>query len=142
MTTTLATLRDWVELALGDPTNLIWSTATLDGAIRGALAEISGAAGTTLTLNGLDGATETTLEDRDTPLLVVGASAYALATRLSERIEEATPDREDLDDLAKHKDKAMANFQALLAGFKRRNLQESPNTPYTQWLWEEGQGFG
>lgn len=142
MTTTLATLRDWVALVLGDTTNLIWTTETLDQAIRSALAEISGAYGTSLTLNGLDGATETTLEEVDAHALVLGATTYALAIRVSDRFEEASPVREDIDALIKLRDKTMAQFQAQLEGVRLRRLQESTNTPYSAWDWEEGEDFG
>lgn len=141
MTITLSTLRDWVALALGDATNLIWSAETLDQAIRAALAEISGAYGTMVTLNGLDGATETTLEEADIQVLVLGATAYALTSRVSDRFEEASPVREDIDALIKHRDKTMAAFQEQLEGVRLRKFQEAEDAPYSAWEWEEGQGF-
>ena len=111
MTTTLSTLRDWVELALGDTTNLIWPTETLDQAIRAALAALSAVYGEVLTLNGLDSATATTLEEADIQRLVLGATAYALTIRVSDRVEEASPVREDIDALIKYRDKIMAAYQ-------------------------------
>ncbi len=142
MTTTLATLRDWVELTLGDTTNLIWSAETLDQAVRSALAELSGVYGCALTLNGLDGATETTIEEADVQVLVLGATAYTLANRVSERFEEASPVREDIDALIKHRDKTMAAFEGQLEGVRLRKFQEAEDAPYSPWEWEEGQEFG
>ena len=141
MTTTLSTLRDWVELALGDTTNLIWPTETLDQAIRAALAVLSGVYGEALTLNGLDSATVTTLEEADIQRLVLGATAYALTIRVSDRVEEASPVREDIDALIKHRDKTMALFQTQLEGVRLRKFQEADDAPCSAWDWEEGQGF-
>ena len=141
MTITLSTLRDWVELALGDTTNLIWSTETLEQAIRAALAALSGAYGATLTLNGLDAATTTTLEEGDVQTLVLGATAYALASRVAERFEEASPVREDIDALVKNRDQTMAEFQDQLEQVRLRKIQEAEEVPYAAWDWEEGEGF-
>ena len=141
MTTTLSTLRDWVELALGDTTNLIWPTETLDQAIRAALAALSGVYGEALTLNGLDSATATTLEEADIQRLVLGATAYALTIRVSDRVEEASPVREDIDALIKHRDKIMAAYQGQLELVRLRKFQESSDEPYSTWDWEEGEGF-
>ena len=141
MTSTLATVRDWVELALGDTTNLIWSTETLEQAIRAALAALSGVYGATVTLNGLDSAIETTLEAADVQTLVLGATAYALTSRVAERFEEASPVREDIDALVKNRDKTMAEFQDQLEQVRLREFQESEDEPYSAWDWEEGKGF-
>ena len=141
MTTTLTTVRDWVELALGDTTNLIWSTEALDQAIRAALAALSGVYGATLTLNGLDAATETTLEAADVQALVLGATAYALASRVAERFEEASPVREDIDALVKNRDQTMAQYQMQLEQVRLRKIQGAEDAPYAAWAWEEGEGF-
>jgi len=141
MTTTLAILRDWVELALGDTTNLIWSTETLEQVIRATLAALSGVYGATLTLNGLDAATATTLEAVDMQALVLGATAYALASRVAERFEEASPVREDIDALVKNRDQTMAQFQDQLEQVRLRKIQGTEDAPYTAWAWEEGEGF-
>jgi len=141
MTTTLTTVRDWVELALGDTTNLIWSTETLDQAMRAALAALSGFYGATLTLNGLDSATETTLVAADVQTLVLGATAYALASRVAERFEEASPVREDIDAMVKNRDKTMAEFQMQLEQIRLRKIQGAEDAPYSAWDWEEGEGF-
>jgi len=141
MTTTLTTLREMVEISLGDTTNLIWSTETLEQAIRAALAALSGVYGATLTLNSLDSATETTLEEEDVQVLVLGATAYALASRVAERFEEASPVREDIDALVKNRDQAMAEFQMQLEQVRLRKIQGAEEAPYTTWEWEEGEGF-
>ena len=141
MTITLSTLRDWVELTLGDTTNLIWSTEALDQAMRAALAALSGAYGATLTLNGLDSATTTTLEEGDMQTLVLGASAHALASRVAERFEEASPVREDIDALVKNRDQTMAQYQMQLEQVRLRKIQGAEDAPYAAWAWEEGEGF-
>ena len=141
MTSTLTTLREMVEISLGDTTNLIWSTETLDQAIRAALAALSGVYGATVTLNGLDSAIETTLEAADVQTLVLGATAYALTSRVAERFEEASPVREDIDALVKNRDQTLAQFQDQLEQVRLRKFQEAENAPYTAWAWEEGEGF-
>jgi len=141
MAHTLTTVRDQLENRLEDSTNLIFSTAVLDEAIRAALAEISKSYGSALTLNGLDAATETTIEDVDIHALLVGATAFACRSRLMAKFEEASPVREHPEDLAVWATQFMHEFLALVSLIKLRIFQESTSNPYDDWEWDEGSGF-
>jgi len=142
MTATLTTIRDQVEAHLDDASNLIWSTDSLDEAIRTALVELSRVSGTDLTLSGLDGAAETTLPDQDDHVLILGAVAYALQFVAAGDIkslplsDDAKP--QALTMLIKQR---MDAFHDLLEKVRVRYLQESADHPYSQWEWDEGEDF-
>lgn len=141
MAQTLATLRDAVEINLSDQTNLIFSTTVLDEAIRAALRELSRTYGSALLLNGLDGATVTTTDDIDDHVLIIGSVAHALTFRAVGRFEEAIPNTVLPEKLAAFASKCMHEFQSLLTQVQIRRFQESSDTPYSAWTWEEGTGF-
>jgi hypothetical protein len=141
MSITLTTVRNQIEIQLSDSSNTIWSEVTLDQAIRSALAELSQIYGSTLFLEGLDGAATTTIEAGDVHVLVMGAVAFALSFRISQRYEEASPVREDIEDLVKAKDKVQELYQDQIYQIKLRKFQESTDHPHTQWEWDEGTEF-
>jgi hypothetical protein len=137
MTATLATARDRVEMYLGDSSNLIYSTATIDEALRSALAELSTVHGTALTLNGLDTAVATTLPDIDEFALIIGAVAYALQFRNAARLEDAMPQAAEPDQIRLSADEFREHFNYQLKQIKRRLLQESSDHPHEEWDWDE-----
>ena len=141
MAYTLATVRDQLENRLVDATILIFSTTVLDEALRASLAEISNSYGTALTLNGLDAATETTIEDVDIHSLLVGGMAYACRFRLAEKYEEASPEREHPEHLAAWATQFMHEFLSLATLIKLRKFQKSSTNPHTVWDWDEGDDF-
>ena len=141
MAHTLTTVRDQLETRLEDATNLIFSTAALDEAIRASLAEISNAYGTALTLNGLDAAAATTIEDVDIHALLVGGMAHACRFRLMSKFEEASPVREHPEDLATWATQFMHEFLALATLIKLRKFQKASTAPHTEWDWDEGTDF-
>jgi methyltransferase-like protein len=141
MAATLATVRDQLEYRLSDATNLIFSTAVLDEAIRAALNEVSNAYGEAVTLNGLDAAAATTFDDIDLNTLIVGAMAYACRFRLIGKFEEASPVREHPDDLANWATEFMNHFLALTTQIRLRKFQEATTGPHSAWDWEEGDDF-
>lgn len=141
MAHTLSSVRDQLESRLIDATNLIFSTTALDEAIRASLADLSNTHGSVLTLNGLDGAVATIFNDLDLNTLLVGAVAYVLRFRLVGKFEEASPIREHPEDLAQWATDFMNEFQSLLTQVKLRLFQNSSDHPYSQWEWEEGDGF-
>ena len=114
MAHTLASIRDQVEINLADSSNLIWSTTILDEAIRAALLDISRIYDDVLTLNGLDGAGATTVEDLDAYVLVKGAAAHALVFRVVGRFEEATPEPNITPSLADLAEQRMKEFKSYL----------------------------
>ena len=141
MAHTLATFRDQLENRLEDSTNLIFSTAALDEAIRAALNEVSLAYGSAQTLSGLDAAVTTTFSDLDLNALVMGAMAYACRSRLMSKFEEASPVREHPEDLAKWTETFMSEFENLIYQIKLRKFQEATTSPISEWTWEEGDDF-
>jgi hypothetical protein len=141
MTATLSTARDQVEIHLQDLTNLIWSTTTIDEAMRAALAELGNAYGASLSLEGLDGALLTTYDELDHNTLLVGTVAYALRFRLVDKIDLASPTRVENQVLLKHAALQMAMFQSLLTQVRLRRFAVSGDCPYSQWEWDEGRTF-
>ena len=91
MATTLASLTDRVEAMLMDGSNLVFDTGTIAEGIRLAVGEynlareIDGLAA--VTLNGLDGASSTTLSTAHDTLIVIGAAGFATNSRSADRAE-------------------------------------------------------
>lgn len=141
MTITLSSVRDQVETRLSDSTNLIFSTSTLDEAIRAALSEVANTYGTALTLKDLDSATETTFDDQDLNALIIGSLAYALRFRLIGKYEDALPVRESPENFASTATAVMNNFQSLLIQIRLRRFQSSVDQPFSLWEWDEGSDF-
>ena len=141
MAHTLASIRDQVEINLADSTNLIWSTAVIDEAIRAALLDLSKVYGKDLTLKDLDAALTTTFEDIDAYVLVVGAAAYALMFRTVGRFEESTPEPKIVPMYANMAKSHMGTFYAMLKVTNLRLKQVNSNTPWAGWEWEEEGGF-
>jgi hypothetical protein len=141
MVYTLASVRDQIEINLMDTTNLIWSTAVLDEAIRAALQDLSRVYGLAVTLKDLDSAIETTFEDQDVYILIRGAVAYSLTFRSVGRYEEATPEPKLAPSFAINAQVTMAEFFALLTLINQRLKQESTNVPHAPWVWDERGNF-
>lgn len=83
----LATVITRVENFCLDASNTKFTEASITDAIRQALGDVSLAAGVVLTLDGLDGATETTLPPRLEGSLVSGAAGYAAMMRVGSRAD-------------------------------------------------------
>jgi len=141
MPPTLSSVRDQVETRLQDPSNLIFSTDTIDEALRASLANLSNAYGSSQPLKDLDGAASTTFEDVDLNTLIVGTAAYCLCFRFIGKYEEASPDREKSLDLAKAAAETMHEFQSLLNHVRTRRFFEAVDHPYSQWVWDGGSDF-
>lgn len=168
MPPTLQSVRAQVEYNLMDTTHLIWSTTTLDEAIRAALADLSITRAQVLQLKDLDGAQTTTVGDLDISLLVKGAAAHALIFRVVGRFEEATPEPNLTPALAKFAENLMKAFKAELAGVpvssnpaldvelakqayqtsikavedaRIKTMQESCDEPFSSWAWKERNKF-
>ena len=142
MAATLSTIRTQLEQHLDDIYHLVYTSDALGQSLRAALSQISQVSGHTLTLSGLDSATETTLPETDEFALLIGGVAHALRMRSAgafKSLPQITDDKAPaLPDLATV---TMAQFQILLDHIRRRTLQESPDPPYAPWDWHEGSGF-
>jgi len=141
LSATLSTARDQVEIRLQETANLIFSTDSIDEALRASLAEFSGPYGSTQTLSGLDGASSTSFEDQDLNTLIIGAVAYVLRFRLVGKFEEASPIREHPEDLAKWATEFMNEFPSQLITIRLRFFQNADDSPFSQWEWDEGDEF-
>jgi hypothetical protein len=141
MPLTLSTAKASLEEHLADLSNLVWSDTALEEALRAALAELANAYGSALSLDGLDGATSTTLEDLDAQVLVTGGAAYAARFRVMGRYEEATPEDRQNEPMAKWAAETMAKFQSDLIRVRVRKFQDSTDCPYSPWDWAEGRDF-
>jgi hypothetical protein len=141
MTAILTNLKTRLSEQLSDLSNLIWSSSVLEEALRSSLGELSKAYGEILTLDGLDAAVITTVEDIDTQVLLTGALAYAIRFRVMGRFEEATPEDLQPEEMARWADETMNKFQSELFLIRMRRFQKSADHPYAAWDWEEGRDF-
>lgn len=141
MSLSLSSARDAVEIHLSDSSNLVFSPTMLDEAVRAALRALSGVYGSPQTLSGLDGAAATSFDPSDEHTLIMGAVAFALSFRAAGRFEDALPDDHLPPDLADLAQTRMSLFENLLTQSRIRKLQESTDTPYAAWDWDEGSGF-
>jgi len=141
MPASLTSVKIQLETQLSELSSLVWSSTALEEAVRAALAEIAGTYGSAVTLNGLDGAISTTLEDTDVHALVIGGVAHAARFRIFGRFEEATPENLNHDALIGWAEAAMAVFQSALIQIRLRRFQESIDPPYSPWDWDEGRAF-
>jgi hypothetical protein len=140
MSLTLMKITERVSCHLNDTGNLIWSEVMLETAVRSALLALGRVLEESITLEGLDGAVETTLAEDDQHVLVVGAVAYALTFRASGRFEDARGKADLPKTLADWATAHMTRFQTMLAEVKGRSHQESTTAPYDQWVWDEEEG--
>lgn len=141
MSATLTSAKAQLETQLSEFSTLVWSSTALEEALRASLAEISRAYGSAVTLNGLDGALITTLEEVDTHVLIIGGVAYATRFRVMGRFEEATPEDSQSEDMTRWATETMAKFQSALTQIRLRRFQESADPPYSPWDWDEGRDF-
>ena len=110
----LTDFRLQIERNLMDTTNLIWSTAILEEALRASLADISRAYDEQLFVQNLDTALTTTVNVLDYYLLVKGAVAHALIFRTVGRFEESTPEPSLTPHLATLAEQRMKEFKYYL----------------------------
>ncbi len=131
----LTDLRTRIRTQYLDPQGLVLDDDTLDEGFRSALEEISRIYGTALTLEGLDGATVTTLEPLDLPCLLTGVTAFGLKIILLNRLKgfstSLTADAELMT--AEHHFKE--RFKTFLEELRMTDLQRSEACPHIGWEW-------
>jgi hypothetical protein len=133
MSLTLAEVRAQVSVHLNDTGKLIWTDTLLDSSIRSALQALGRALGEALTLDGLDGAPETTLAEDDQQALVVGAVAHALKLRVTGKFENARTGGAPMGELADWAAKQMERFERLLADLMRPGIGRRRDEPDCNW---------
>lgn len=139
MSLTLTEIKARVSVHLNDTGKLIWGDDLLESAIRSALFAIGRVLDTTLSLEGLDGAVETTLAEDHQHVLVIGAVAYGLTLRATGRFDDARAREELPGALTSWASAHMARFQVMLGSVKAEMHQKAETVPYDKWDWEEDQ---
>ena len=72
--------------------------------------------------------------------MILGGAAFSCRFRFYDRVEEATPERENPEKLLSAASKYMDVFLGALSEIALRKFQKSASAPYEQWEWEEGTG--
>jgi hypothetical protein len=130
VTATLTSLRQRVAQSLLDSGGLVWTSATLDEALRQALAAYNLPCGGGTLISGLDGAQQTTLPVGDETLLVQGAAAIAAFSRAVWRTESVELGSSSLVSLMSWAGQQGVQFAAGLERVRRRGLMSSLQPPY------------
>jgi hypothetical protein len=140
MTTSTLQLTDF-ETRLGnylsDSGSILWTLAEKDEGIRQALDDFSRVAGSKLTLNGLDSAAATTLDQLDEELLVRGAAAYAARIRALDRAQAANMGQNSPTTLLDWAKNQAYYFDQALIKVKTRYMARSTNKPHAAVTWDE-----
>lgn len=134
MTITLATVRTHIRLLLADPESRTWTDADLDEAIRQALAELAGAAGAPIPLEGLDGeAGPSGLTAEQAQTLAGGAAGYAVLSRALRRAEAVDLGQTVPATLLDWAHARLKAFRAQVLALRLVTLQRSTQPPYAPW---------
>jgi len=134
---TLSTFRTRLQNVLVDVGATTWAADTLDEATRQALSDLGGVMGIGVVLSGLDGAASTTVDALDDDLLIRGAAAYAVQSRLLARAEMTNLATRAPDTLTKWMAVQMVNFKLGLEAVRRRVLARSSSAPAGVLPWDE-----
>ena len=135
--TTFTDLRTRLAASLADDTSLVFTEAIYTEAIRRALEDIGDVYGTQLTIAGLDGATATTLQDKDIPCLLTGAAGRAVNAIVVSRYTPFTTSLMDDVKLTLRGDKLMTEFRYLLDDLRAEGMQIADVPPHTPVEWDE-----
>lgn len=129
MAADIYSLRVMVQTYLMDTLGLVWEGEVLDEAIRQALRDIQLVSTTKLTINGLDEADITILEDNMASLLVRGAAAYAVEMRTVDRADVFELSQTGLE-MSKWAANQKAMFWTEVEKLRLSQFQKSANAPY------------
>lgn len=134
--TTLTDLLTQTALLLDDPNGRTWSSDRLTLCVRLALDVYNRTCDTRCTLTGLDGAAVTNLPECDLPLMVRGASAYAVLLRVLVRAESANLGQQVPEELRGWATRQLAEFCRDVGTIRTANLRRG-GAPWTAWAWDE-----
>jgi hypothetical protein len=132
----LTTIQARAAALLMDTGNELWSAADVTNAVRMALYEMSLAAGSPLTLSGLDMAASTTVPALLEGALIVGAAGYAAAARQADKADfEVASEAKELKPWAEAR---LREFRSMLeqmypAGSARLANMRSSSSPWSSW---------
>lgn len=135
-------LRVWLASLLQDPQALIYDAASLDSSLRMALREYNLACGKASTVQGLDGATDSSLIPEHEGVIVLGAAGFAAGGRVARRAEAFNLGQAVPQGLAAWSADALQRFHALLETIRQGSLQgaSTPGWETQGWPvdgWEE-----
>jgi hypothetical protein len=135
--TTLTDLRTRLAASLADDTSLVFTETITTEAIRQALEQIGNIYGTELTIEGLDEADETTLDDKDIPCLLTGAAGHAINAIVASHFTIFTPNIQNEVNLMLRGDKLMVEFRYMLDDLRVEGMQTAPDPPNSPIEWDE-----
>lgn len=135
MALALSDIRERVRRFFQDETGLVWSDHQLDEAIRLALAGYSQACGSEQTIQGLDGAIETTFPAADVSILTIGAAGYAACGRAARREEGFQPDVQSTAGLERWGERRLEQYAARLEAARSGKLRAADALPWPESGW-------
>lgn len=136
-TLNLSQLRARLQALLVDAGALVWSSDTLDEAIRQALNDAGRVLGVKLTLSGLDSALLTSIDARDDDLVIRGAAGYAARSRSLDRAERVNLAAGTPPALFEWGKNQLDGFNDQLKQVRARGLQASGSAPASALAWDE-----
>ncbi len=135
MANDLAEYSSRVAGLLQDSANQRFSTETIGGALRQALAEYGQAKGTTQTIQGLDAAAETTVPPGEAGVVILGAIAYGFLGRIGKRLEGFNAEKTLDQEMVAWGEKRLAEFKRRLEEVRRGTFRESDALPWPALGW-------
>lgn len=117
--------------------NILLSDNLLTESVKLALEQVGYALGQSLTIEGLDGATATTLESRLVPFLLKGAAGHALHSLMEYRLNITTPSLVEDVSILRQATENEDEFLHHLEEIRVDGLQSALTCPHSGWAWEE-----
>jgi len=124
---------------LQDDQEILYSDATLEEALRQAAGDLGRAYGLFVTIDDLDGASATNVDQRDEDLLIRGAAGFAARFRAVDRAEDASLAQSMPADLLEWSKNTLYYFDQKLNDVRKRKLQQSASGPASAWTWDESE---
>ncbi|HEY3345588.1 MAG TPA: hypothetical protein VGJ97_11710 [Anaerolineaceae bacterium] len=135
MSQSLSAIRDRVGQILQDPTGLVFDSATLDGSIRSAVADLALAKGALQTVTGLDGEVTTSFSDLEANVVESGAAAYAVLGRVIRRSESFNLKQSVPLEIRQWADTRMQDFQRMLEQIRCGTFHAAAVIPWPARGW-------
>ncbi len=133
--TALAEFSIRVAGMLHDPQGLIYDPPSLESALRIALEEYSLARRAPYTIQGLDGATETSVPGMDEVVVALGAAGHAAAGRSLQRAESFNLNQQVPAELHSWSQNALQCFKELLELIRLADFHNQGMPPWAEQGW-------
>ena len=135
--TDLSDLTDRLEERIRTSGDYLIPSTTVTEAIKGALGKISEVYGSAQTIEGLDLATETSLEEVDFEVLLMGAELQILVSLLAGHFTDFSgmiiPEKA-MNERIRQGQKV---FEEARDRIRRRLMEKSTDSPHSEWEWDE-----